>query len=177
MARGLFTAVVSLVMCFPSGSDGKESACNAGDQGLIPGLGRSPGEEHGNPLQYPCLENHFMLLFYVFIYGYAGSSLPHRLFSSCGYSLVPVQGLLTAGASLAAEHRLEGTQASAAAAPRLWSTGSIAVAHGLSCSVACGVFPDEGSNLCLLYWHVDSQPLSHQLLLSHFSRVQLCATP
>ena len=42
---------------FPGGSDGKESACNAGDQGSISGLGRSPGEENGNPLQYSCLEN------------------------------------------------------------------------------------------------------------------------
>ena len=35
---------------FPGGSDGKESACNAGDQGLVPGSGRSPGEGNGNPL-------------------------------------------------------------------------------------------------------------------------------
>jgi len=45
---------------FPGGSDGKESACNAGDIGdanLIPGLVRSPGEGHGNPLQYSYLEN------------------------------------------------------------------------------------------------------------------------
>ena len=42
---------------FPGGSDGKESACNAGDLGLIPGSGRSPGEGHGNPLQDSCLEN------------------------------------------------------------------------------------------------------------------------
>ena len=42
---------------FLGGSDGKESACNAGDPGLIPGWGRSPGEAHGNPLQYSCLEN------------------------------------------------------------------------------------------------------------------------
>ena len=41
----------------PGGSDGKESACNAGDLGSIPGLGRSPGGGHGNPLQYFCLEN------------------------------------------------------------------------------------------------------------------------
>ena len=41
----------------PSGSDGKESARNAGDLGLIPGLGRSPGGGHGSPLQYSCLEN------------------------------------------------------------------------------------------------------------------------
>ena len=42
---------------FPHGSVGKESACNAGDQGSIPGSGRSPGEGNGNPLQYSCLEN------------------------------------------------------------------------------------------------------------------------
>ena len=44
-------------MGFPGGSHGKESACDAGDWGLIPGWGRSPGEGHGNPLQYSCLEN------------------------------------------------------------------------------------------------------------------------
>ena len=44
-------------VCFPGGSDSKESACNAGDPGLMPGLERSPGEGNGNPLQYPCLEN------------------------------------------------------------------------------------------------------------------------
>ena len=38
-------------------ASGKESACNAGDMGLIPGLGRCPGEGHGNPLQYSGLEN------------------------------------------------------------------------------------------------------------------------
>ena len=42
---------------FPGGSDGKASACNAGDLGSIPELGRSPGEGNGNPLQYSCLEN------------------------------------------------------------------------------------------------------------------------
>ena len=42
---------------FPGGSDGKAFACNAGDPGLVPGLGRSPGRGHGNPLQYSCLEN------------------------------------------------------------------------------------------------------------------------
>ena len=42
---------------FPCSSVGKESACSAGNPGLIPGLGRSPGEGNGNPLQYPCLEN------------------------------------------------------------------------------------------------------------------------
>ena len=41
----------------PGSSDGKASACNAGDLGSIPGLGRSPEEGNGNPLQYSCLEN------------------------------------------------------------------------------------------------------------------------
>ena len=44
-------------MGFPSNSDGKASACNAGEAGSIPGLGRCPGERDGNPLQYSCLEN------------------------------------------------------------------------------------------------------------------------
>ena len=55
-------------MGFPGGSDDKESACNAGDLGLIPVLGRSSGEGNGNPHQYPCLEN------------------PHRERSLAGYS-------------------------------------------------------------------------------------------
>ena len=42
---------------FPGRSAGKESACNVGDLGSIPGLGRYPGGGHGNPLQYSCLEN------------------------------------------------------------------------------------------------------------------------
>ena len=44
-------------MDFPGGSDGKKSACNAGDLGWIPGLERFPGGGCGNPLQYSCLEN------------------------------------------------------------------------------------------------------------------------
>ena len=42
---------------FPGGSDGKASACNAGDPGSIPGSGRYPGEGNSNPLQHSCLEN------------------------------------------------------------------------------------------------------------------------
>ena len=49
----------------------------------------------------------------------------------------------------------------------LWSTGSrragsAIVAHGPSCSAACGIFPDQGSNPCPLHWQADSQPLHHQ---------------
>ena len=47
----------AVLLGFPGGWDGKESACNTGDLGSIPGLGRSPGGGHGNPLQYSCLEN------------------------------------------------------------------------------------------------------------------------
>ena len=49
--------VLLSAMDFPGGSDGKESAYNAGDPGSIPGSGRSPGEGSGNPLQYSCLGN------------------------------------------------------------------------------------------------------------------------
>ena len=48
---------IMLIPVFPHSSVGKESACNAGDMGSIPGLGRSPGEGNGYPLQYLCLEN------------------------------------------------------------------------------------------------------------------------
>ena len=66
MAGRFFTTVppekpwyylISPIWDFPGGSEGKASACNAGDPGLIPGLGRSPGEGNGNPIQYSCLEN------------------------------------------------------------------------------------------------------------------------
>ena len=49
--------VTDYTICFPGGSDVKESACSAGDPGLIPGLGRFPGEGNGNLLQYCCLAN------------------------------------------------------------------------------------------------------------------------
>ena len=45
------------ILGFPGGSGGKESACNSGDPGLIPGLGKSHAGGRGNPLQYSCLEN------------------------------------------------------------------------------------------------------------------------
>ena len=48
--HAILMSVVSNLLDFPGGSDGKESACSAGDPGSIPGLGRSPGEGNGNPL-------------------------------------------------------------------------------------------------------------------------------
>ena len=51
------TLLYGTFMGFPDGSDGKECTCNQGDLGLTPGLGRSPREGNGYPLQYSCLEN------------------------------------------------------------------------------------------------------------------------
>ena len=53
----LSTGKITLDLNFPGGSDGKVSACTAGDLGSIPGSGRSSGEGNGTPLQYSCLEN------------------------------------------------------------------------------------------------------------------------
>ena len=75
-----------------------------------------------------------------------------RAFSSCGKRgplFIAVRGPLTVAASLVAEHRLQ-------------SAGSAIVAHGPSCSAACGIFPDQGPNPCPLHWQADSQPLRHQ---------------
>ena len=69
-----------------------------------------------------------------------------------------------------------GTQASVVAIPGLQSTGSVVVALRLSCSEACGIFLDQGSNLCLLHWQVASYHLSHQgspnTILNIFNSVQ-----
>ena len=83
-----------------------------------------------------------------------------ELSSSCGE-----QGLLSswdARTSLAVEHGLQGAWASVVAVPRLESTGSIVTACRPSCSMVCGIFPDQGSNSGLWYWQADSLPLSHQ---------------
>ena len=81
---------------------------------------------------------------------------------SSGYSLVAVHGLLIAKPFLTVGHSLLGMQALVVAVPWLESTGSVVVAHELSCSKACGVFLDQESNPCLLNWQADSLPLSHQ---------------
>ena len=82
--------------------------------------------------------------------------------ASGGFSLVEVHRLLVVVTSPVAEHRLQGIQVSVAAAPELYSTGSVVVVHRFSCPAACGIFPDQGSNLYLLRWQADSLPLSHQ---------------
>ena len=93
------------------------------------------------------------------------------------------RGLVTLGCSSGASHcggfscwqsmgsRGRGFQksqhmGSVVAVPGLYSTDSVVVAPGLSCSEACGIFPDQGWNPCLLQWEVDSLPLSHQWSLT-----------
>ena len=72
-----------LMMGFPGGSEVKVSAFNAGDLGLIPGLGRSPGEGNGNPLQYSCLENPMDGgAWWATVHGVAKSQTQLRKFSS-----------------------------------------------------------------------------------------------
>ena len=84
-------------------------------------------------------------------------------FSSCSARLLIVVS------SLLVEHGLQGRQASGVAVwvlgsycSRALEPGLVVVAHGLSCSVACGIFPDQGAHPCLLCWQVGSLPLSHQ---------------
>ena len=73
---------------------------------------------------------------------------------SGGYSLGVVHTLLTAGA-FSCGAWTQGAQPSVVAASRLWSMGSIVVVHGLSCPVACGSFPDQGSYLWPLLLQAD----------------------
>ena len=89
-----------------------------------------------------------------------------RAFSSCGERgliFIVVCGLLIVVASLVGGARALGVQTSVVVACELSSCGSLALerrlsscGHGLSCSAACGIFPDQGSNRCPLHWHVDS---------------------
>ena len=95
-------------------------------------------------------------LMHLFIFGCAGSSLlyMHRCtpLSSCGE-----QGPISSCGTPASH--CSGFPCRAQA---LEHVGSVVVAHGLSCPMACGIFPDQEWNLCLLHWQVDSQPLDHQ---------------
>ena len=107
-----------------------------------------------------------------FLFGCSGSLLLlYRLSlvaARGGCSLAAVHGLLVQLASLVAEDRLLGLQASAVVFPRLQSTGSTVVLRRLSCSMACGIFLDQGLNPCLLHWQMHSLPLSHQASSIHF---------
>ena len=91
------------------------------------------------------------LILYLFLAA-LGLRFCVRAFSSCGKRgplFITVRGPLTIAASLV---RSTGSRCA----------GSVVVAHGPSCSAACGILPDQGSNPCPLHWQADSQPLRHQ---------------
>ena len=96
----------------------------------------------------------FLMFIYLFIYLW----LCWVFVSVRGLSLVVASGSHSssrcAGLSLSWPLLLRSTGSRRA--------GSVVVAHGPSCSAACGVFPDQGSNPCPLHWQADSQPLCHQ---------------
>ena len=94
----------------------------------------------------------FLKLIFLLFMAVLGLCFCARAFSSCGKRgplFIAVRRPLTIAASLV------GSTGSRRA-------GSAIVAHGPSCSAACGIFPDQGSNPCLLHWQADSQPLHHQ---------------
>ena len=106
------------------------------------------------------------LFIYLFIYFMAvlGLRFCVRAFSSggkCGPFLIAVRGPPIIVASLGAEHRLQ-TRRLSSCGTGSRRAGSVVVAHGPSCSAACGIFPDQGPNPCALRWQADSQPLRHQ---------------
>ena len=72
---------------FPGGSGGKASACNAGDPGSIPGLGRSPGEGNGNPLQHSCLDGVSLISYSS--WGRKGSDVTERLHFHFHFAIYP----------------------------------------------------------------------------------------
>ena len=96
------------------------------------------------------------LCIYVFIYLFL--AVLGLRFCARAFSLVVASGghssSRCAGLSLSRPLLLQST------GPR--RAGSVGVAHGPSCSAACGILPDQGSNLCPLHWQADSQPLRHQ---------------
>ena len=106
------------------------------------------------------LFHHFLKIILLIYFWLCWVLVAVLAFSSCserGHSLVVVCRLLIAVASIVAEHGLQGSRV-----PGLWSTGSTVVVYHFSCSMARGIFPDQGSNPCPLYWQVDSLPLSCQ---------------
>ena len=99
---------------------------------------------------------HLLLLFFIYLFIYFW--LCWVFVSGRGLSLVAASGghssSRCAGLSLSRPLLLRGTGSR--------RTGSVVVAHGPSCSAACGIFPDQGSNPCSLHQQADSQPLCHQ---------------
>ena len=107
----------------------------------------------------------FLINFLNLIFGCIGSSLLHVGFLQLGQAGATLSSGTwashCAGFSCCGAQAL-GMRASVVVARRLQSAGSVVVAHRLSCSAACGIFPDQGSNPCPLHWQVDSYVLRYQ---------------
>ena len=99
---------------------------------------------------------------YLFIYLFIYFWLWSVFVVGRAFFLVAVLRLRIEIASLVVTCGLQAAWASVVVASGLYGTGSVAVAHSLSCAMACGVFPDQGLTPCLLHWQADSLPLSHQ---------------
>ena len=114
--------------------------------------------------------------YFLILYGNSTSSHFFFFFLWLCWVFVSVQGLsLVVASGVHSSSRCAGLSLSRPLL--LWSTGSrragsVIVAYGPSCSMACGILPDQGSNPCPLHWQADSQPLRHQgSPSSHFLKV------
>ena len=108
----------------------------------------------------------FFLIYFIYLFLAAlGLRCCTQAFSSCvewGLPFIVVHRLPHCGGFSCCGAWALGTRASVVVSHRLQSTGSVVVAHGPSRSAACGILPDQGSNLCPLHRQADSQPLRHQ---------------
>ena len=162
-----------LLLCthqgFPDGSDDKESTCSAGALGSIPGLGRSPGERNGNPLQYSCLENPMDRgAWRATVHGVAKSRT--RLSDSHTHTCICTQLWLwdlssSDGVEICPHPRARVLNCdSMDCSPPGFSIHGILQARILEWVACCplGDLPNPGiepSILCLLHWQVGSSPL------------------
>ena len=143
-------------------------SCSAA-HGIFPDQGSNPCALHwqadSQPLRYQGSPRLVLFLFILFIYLFIYFCLCWVFVSGRGLSLVVVSGGHSSSRcvdlSLSRPLLLRSTGSR--------RTGSVVVAHGPSCSVACGIFPDQGSKPCPLHWQADSQPLHHQGSPRHVS--------
>ena len=102
---------------------------------------------------------HFIFFFNLFLFIYFWLRwvfVAAQAFSSCGERGLLLGAQASHWGGFSCEAWGLGARASVVAARGLQSAGSVAVVHRLSCSTACGIFPDQGSNLCPLHWQADS---------------------
>ena len=191
------TELYRSILGFPHSSVGKESACSAGDPGLIPRLGRSPREGNGNPLQCPCLENHGQRsLVGCSPWGHKESGITEQLTLTYLFQIhVPYQIynlqifslILWVGFSLS--WIIHNFYCCCSLVTKSCLT-PWTIAHQATLSMGFprqeywsgfpfplqGIFLTQGLNLHLLHWQVDSSPLSHQVVVVVGLFTQSCRT-